>query len=96
MENKKIYVAFKKSSNNCDEYCGYCESYETQILAVCNNPKKALEILENELKLCKMKRIDKKSCLLYVKVFNSFNQVNKKDNNIFNIFQFKKMIKTLL
>ena len=90
MENKKIYVVFKKILTDC------CDTYETQILAICNEPKKALGILENELKLCKMKQIEKNSCLLYVKVFNSFNQVNKKDNNIFNIFQFKKMIKTLL
>ena len=92
--NAKLYVVFKESHNN-DEYCDYC-LIDTQILAICNSPQRALKILEDELAYCKKRGLTKRECSLYVEVFENLNQVSKKNKKIFNIFQFKKMIEALL
>ena len=86
-QSNKLYVVFKENKNyDCN----------LQILAVCNNPQRALKILEDELKFCKKRGLQKEECLLYVEVFNQYNQVAKKEKKVFNIFQFKKMVEALI
>lgn len=95
---EKIYIPYKKIDRN--RFPGYNSDYECecgcQILAVCDNPKRALKILEDELKHCNSKNIDKDKCLLFVKIFENINQVYKKEEKILNIFQFKKAIQAIL
>lgn len=66
---------------------------KTQVLAICDNPKRALKILEDEMAHCKKQPDSKQNpCYLFVKVFDNINQVNKKNEKQFSIFQFKKMV----
>ena len=92
--NKKIFVITKEVE--CDKDYDYdCYGLEEYtILAVCDSPQKALEIMEKELEYCEKKRIPNFKCKLYVEVFDGFNKVKVKDKSIFNIFKFRKLIKT--
>jgi len=94
-QSNKLYVVFKENKNY-DEWKECYISCNLQILAVCNNPQRALKILEDELKFCKKRGLQKEECLLYVEVFNQYNQVAKKEKKVFNIFQFKKMVEALI
>ena len=91
MENKgKLFVVFKKQ---IDEYDNCISNFE--ISAVCDNAQKALEILKNELELCKKRRLSKSDCLLYVEIFPKKNQPFKKKKRILNIFEFAKLVELI-
>ena len=91
--SNKFFVVYKESR----EYDSYDIRYESDIniLAVCDNPQKTLEILQNELNLCKKHKIPKEKCYLFVKIFDNLNQVTKKNTQKCSYPQFKKMIKIL-